>query len=131
MAAIESGWMKGRIEDEAFAYQRAVESGERVIVGVNRYPDAQDADVELQVVTQASEQAQIARLAGRLAAAGSTPKNSGAVTPTTVNGRLSIRMGWPASRAANLASGMREQVTLNPCRLRVHTEYLPLLRSTA
>jgi methylmalonyl-CoA mutase N-terminal domain/subunit len=62
VAAIESGWMKGRIEDEAFKHQRAVESGEAVIVGVNRYPDPQDADVELQVVTQASEQAQIARL---------------------------------------------------------------------
>ena len=28
VAAIESGWVKGRIEDEAFAYQRAVERGE-------------------------------------------------------------------------------------------------------
>ena len=62
VAAIESGWVKGRIEDEAFAQQRAVESGESVIVGVNRYPDPPDSDVELQVVTQASEQAQIARL---------------------------------------------------------------------
>jgi methylmalonyl-CoA mutase N-terminal domain/subunit len=62
VAAIESGWVKGRIEDEAFRHQRAVESGERVIVGVNRYPDPQDSDVELQVVTQASEQAQIERL---------------------------------------------------------------------
>ena len=62
VAAIESGWVKGRIEDEAFAYQRAVERGERIIVGVNRYPDPPDADVELQVVTQASENAQIDRL---------------------------------------------------------------------
>ena len=39
VAAIESGWVKGRIEDEAFAQQRAIERGESVIVGVNRYPD--------------------------------------------------------------------------------------------
>ena len=34
-----------------------------MIVGVNRYPDPPDSDVELQVVTQASENAQVARLA--------------------------------------------------------------------
>ena len=73
VAAIESGWVKGRIEDEAFAQQRAIEQGKSVIVGVNRYPDPPDSDIELQVVTQASEQAQIERLeavrAGRDAAA--------------------------------------------------------------
>src|SRR6185503_2951458 len=63
VAAIESGWVKGRIEDEAFAQQRAVEQGELVIVGVNRYPDPPDSDIELLAVTQASEQAQIERLA--------------------------------------------------------------------
>ena len=31
--------MQGRIEDEAFAQQRAVERGDEVIVGVNRYPE--------------------------------------------------------------------------------------------
>jgi methylmalonyl-CoA mutase N-terminal domain/subunit len=62
VAAIESGWMKGRIEDEAFAHQRAVEDGSSVIVGVNRYPDPPGSDVELQTVTQASEQAQVERV---------------------------------------------------------------------
>ena len=65
VAAIESGWVKGRIEDEAFAQQRAIEQGTTVIVGVNRYPDPPDSDIELLAVTQASEQAQIERLAGR------------------------------------------------------------------
>jgi methylmalonyl-CoA mutase N-terminal domain/subunit len=62
VAAIESGWVKGRIEDEAFAQQRAIEQGTTVIVGVNRYPDPADSDIELLAVTQASEQAQIERL---------------------------------------------------------------------
>jgi methylmalonyl-CoA mutase, N-terminal domain len=62
VAAIESGWVKGRIEDEAFAQQRAIERGETVIVGVNRYPDPPDSDIELQVVTHESEQRQIDRL---------------------------------------------------------------------
>jgi methylmalonyl-CoA mutase N-terminal domain/subunit len=62
VAAIESGWVKGRIEDQAFAQQRAIERGESVIVGVNRYPDPPDSDIELQVVTPESEQRQIDRL---------------------------------------------------------------------
>jgi methylmalonyl-CoA mutase N-terminal domain/subunit len=62
VAAIESGWVKGRIEDQAFAQQRAIERGESVIVGVNRYPDPPDSDIELQVVTHESEQRQIDRL---------------------------------------------------------------------
>ena len=69
MAAIESGWVKGRIEDEAFAQQRAIEQGTTVIVGVNRHVDPPDSDIELLAVTQASEQAQIERLAGRAARA--------------------------------------------------------------
>ena len=37
VAAIEAGWVQEQIEESAFAWQRAVESGERVIVGVNRF----------------------------------------------------------------------------------------------
>jgi len=35
--AIESGWMQQQIADSAWRYQKAVESGEQVIVGVNAY----------------------------------------------------------------------------------------------
>jgi len=35
--AIESGWMQAQIEQSAYEFGQAVESGERVIVGVNRY----------------------------------------------------------------------------------------------
>ncbi|MDW8318136.1 MAG: methylmalonyl-CoA mutase family protein [Anaerolineae bacterium] len=35
--AIESGWMQQQIADSAWRYQRAVESGEQIIVGVNAY----------------------------------------------------------------------------------------------
>ena len=44
------------------------------------------------------------------AAAGSTPKNSGGVTPTTVNGRLLIRIGWPAALAALPETPLTEPV---------------------
>jgi|SRR5579875_1914158 len=37
VAAIESGWMQQEIQNAAYAYQQEVESGRRVVVGVNRY----------------------------------------------------------------------------------------------
>ncbi|MSO58556.1 MAG: methylmalonyl-CoA mutase [Thermoleophilia bacterium] len=57
VAAIEAGVVQREIEDAAFLWQREVETGERVIVGVNRYLDENarvpveihrlDPDVEL------------------------------------------------------------------------------------
>ncbi len=35
--AIEAGYLQSEIADAAFAYQRAVESGDQVVVGVNRF----------------------------------------------------------------------------------------------
>ena len=69
VAAIESGWVKGRIEDEAFAQQRAIERGESVIVGVNRYADPPDSDIELHRRHAGQRAAQIERLRERCAAA--------------------------------------------------------------
>ena len=37
VAAIENGYIRGEIQNAAFDYQRQVESGERIIVGVNRF----------------------------------------------------------------------------------------------
>jgi methylmalonyl-CoA mutase N-terminal domain/subunit len=37
VAAIEAGWMQRRIAESAYRLQRRVESGERVLVGVNRF----------------------------------------------------------------------------------------------
>ena len=39
IAAIEAGFPQGEIERRALAHQRAVESGSRVVVGVNRFAD--------------------------------------------------------------------------------------------
>ena len=40
MAAIERGWVQREIETAAYRHQRAVDSGETVVVGVNRFTDA-------------------------------------------------------------------------------------------
>ncbi len=37
--AIENGWMQAQIAESAYQYQKEIESGERVIVGVNQFQD--------------------------------------------------------------------------------------------
>ncbi|QPV62124.1 methylmalonyl-CoA mutase family protein [Halosimplex litoreum] len=61
--AIEGGWVQRQIQDVAYDRQEEIESGERVIVGVNEYTveeDAQDPDIE--EVSEEQERAQIERL---------------------------------------------------------------------
>ena len=47
VAAIEQGWVQAEIETSAFRYQSEVESGERVIVGVNSFTDDGSDEAEL------------------------------------------------------------------------------------
>ena len=42
VAAVESGYVQSEVQEAAVAYQREIESGERVIVGVNRYVDGDE-----------------------------------------------------------------------------------------
>ena len=46
--AIEAGFYQDEIADAAFRIQQGVESGERVVVGVNRFEDAGERPVEIQ-----------------------------------------------------------------------------------
>ena len=59
--AVDRGFVQEQIEDAAYAYQQAVESGETVIVGVNSYEEESDERVELQRIDPAGEQRQIER----------------------------------------------------------------------
>jgi len=45
--AIEAGWVQEQIADSAYAYQQKVESGERVVVGVNRFVEQKAAAVPI------------------------------------------------------------------------------------
>jgi methylmalonyl-CoA mutase N-terminal domain/subunit len=47
LAAIGSGWVQQQIADAAWEFQRSVEAGERVIVGVNRYVEEEPWRVEI------------------------------------------------------------------------------------
>ena len=61
VAAIEAGWVQEQIEESAFAWQRDVESGDRVIVGVNRFASDEPERVELHKLDPEIERAQCAR----------------------------------------------------------------------
>lgn len=62
VAAITAGFPQRAIQDAAFAYQREVERGERVIVGVNRFVDEEASTPPIARIDPAREQEQIASL---------------------------------------------------------------------
>jgi methylmalonyl-CoA mutase N-terminal domain/subunit len=53
VAAIEAGWIQDEIHESAFRIQEAVESGERPVIGVNKYAGADDRPPEIQRIDQA------------------------------------------------------------------------------
>jgi methylmalonyl-CoA mutase N-terminal domain/subunit len=62
VSAIESGYVQREIQEASYAYQRAIDEGRKVIVGVNRF---QNEDEEPQIifrVNPAAEKAQLERL---------------------------------------------------------------------
>src|SRR5215210_2679996 len=61
--AVEERFMQREIEESAFRYQREVERGDRVIVGVNRYGSGDDPDMELHTVDESILERQSERLA--------------------------------------------------------------------
>jgi len=61
VAAIEAGFMQGEIEMAAYAYAKAVDDGEKVVVGVNRFVDDVVEPAEVFPIDPAQQQAQIDR----------------------------------------------------------------------
>ncbi|HEU4481194.1 MAG TPA: methylmalonyl-CoA mutase family protein [Actinomycetota bacterium] len=63
VSAIEEGWMKREIEDSAFRIAQGIESGERPVVGVNRFVSEREEPVEIYSLDPDLERRQIERLA--------------------------------------------------------------------
>ena len=61
VAAVEQGWIQGEIEQAAYRWTSQVESGERVIVGVNAYKEAAREEIELHRLDAAGEREQVER----------------------------------------------------------------------
>ncbi|MGQ9858576.1 MAG: acyl-CoA mutase large subunit family protein [Thermodesulfobacteriota bacterium] len=60
--AIELGYPQKEIAEAAYTYQRAVDRGELVVVGVNKYVGEEELPVEILRIDEARERAQVARL---------------------------------------------------------------------
>ncbi len=61
--AVEEGFPQREIGDSAYRHQREVESGERVIVGVNKFKTAQGAAIPILKIEEVVTRAQLERLA--------------------------------------------------------------------
>ena len=59
--AIEQGFMQDEIERAAYTYAKGVDSGEKVVVGVNRFVDDVAEPAEVFPIDPALQQAQVAR----------------------------------------------------------------------
>jgi len=62
LAAIERGYLQNEIQEAAYAYQKAVETGEQIVVGVNEFKSDGELNLDRLKVDPAIEQAQSERL---------------------------------------------------------------------
>lgn len=62
VTAIERGWIQAQIAESAYAWEQAVERGERIVVGVNRYQDATPVQVPVHRLDEAAVERQIRRV---------------------------------------------------------------------
>jgi methylmalonyl-CoA mutase N-terminal domain/subunit len=67
LRGIEDGWFTSEIAEASFAYQRAVEKGDKRIVGVNAYTDTIEEPLEILRVSHEVEREQVRLLGERRA----------------------------------------------------------------
>jgi methylmalonyl-CoA mutase N-terminal domain/subunit len=99
--AIEDGYQKREIENAAYEHARRVDSGEQVVVGVNRYVVDEEVAPQLQRVDERVREEQIARTAAVRAAR----------DEVAVRSALDV-VAAAAAGEANLLPPMREALRL-------------------
>jgi methylmalonyl-CoA mutase N-terminal domain/subunit len=62
LRAIERGWVQQQIQNAAYRQQKAVDSGEAVVVGVNRFAQEDGVEVPIQRIDEDLERAQAERV---------------------------------------------------------------------
>ena len=62
VSAVENGFIQREIQESAYQYQKAVESGERVVVGVNKFQTEETLPKDLLRVDPAVRERQVAKL---------------------------------------------------------------------
>jgi methylmalonyl-CoA mutase, N-terminal domain len=63
VAAVEQGFQQREIEEAAYSFEQQVESGERVVVGVNHYVEEDAEEIELHRLDPEAERRQVERTA--------------------------------------------------------------------
>jgi len=59
VAAIEQGFIQKQIEESSYRFGQSIETGDRIIVGVNKFQSKDEGKVELFEVPEATQQRQI------------------------------------------------------------------------
>src|SRR5438270_9764886 len=62
--AVKTGFPQREIADAAFALQSEIDAGRRIVVGVNRYTEGHDGELEILRIDPALERKQIERVQG-------------------------------------------------------------------
>ncbi|ATW26084.1 acyl-CoA mutase large subunit family protein [Candidatus Formimonas warabiya] len=62
VACIRSGYFQRELVKEAYQYQKSIETGERIIVGVNAYQSGQEENIPIFVTGPETEERQVKRL---------------------------------------------------------------------
>jgi len=62
LTAIERGFVQNEIADSAYRYQKAVDNGENIVIGVNRYCDSEKKSIETLKIKSEIEEKQKRRL---------------------------------------------------------------------
>jgi methylmalonyl-CoA mutase N-terminal domain/subunit len=62
VAAIEKGFPQREIQDSAYHYQKAVERGDQVIVGVNKYQMEENSSISILAIDESVRSHQVERL---------------------------------------------------------------------
>ena len=65
LRGIEDGWFTSEIADAAFTYQRSLEKGDKLVVGVNVHTQTIEEPLEILRISHEVERDQVAELAGR------------------------------------------------------------------
>jgi methylmalonyl-CoA mutase N-terminal domain/subunit len=61
--AIEQGWFQGRIAESAYDFERKLNDGRRILVGVNDHTDGDEGGTDILYIGPEAEEAQLKRLA--------------------------------------------------------------------
>jgi methylmalonyl-CoA mutase N-terminal domain/subunit len=125
VAAISVGFPQRAIQDAAFAYQREVERGDRVIVGVNRFVDEEVSTPPIARIDPAREKEQVASLtafraarnaaaaAAALAAIQAAAKGSTNLMPLLIDGvKAGLTVGEISGALREIWGEYRESLVL-------------------